>query len=373
MSASKEKIVQYLNEAHAMEQGLTRVLQAQIGVAPRGRFRQGLEQHLRETQGHAKRVRSRLSELEYARNPVQLGIGVVQSVVGQAVGLGKAPVDLLRGTGGDEKLLKNAKDACAAESLEIATYTALERLADSVGDERTAELSRAIRTDEERMLERLLDELPTLTEEMVESEIRGEDSFALSETGAADNARAAGRAAKRTVKRTAKRARSSAKAAGTSAKRRGASAKRGSGRPARSAARSSGKGTGATQRRSGATQRRSGATQRRSGATQRRSGATQSRSGTTQRGSGATQSRSGATQRRSGTTQSRSGATQSSPPSSERAREPWTGYDDLNAGEVRTALDKASEERARRVGSYEKAHEDRTALVEKTERDLATS
>ena len=47
-------------------------------------------------------------------------------------------------------MLKNAKDACATEELEIATYTALERLAAKVGDEQTANLAESIRADEER-------------------------------------------------------------------------------------------------------------------------------------------------------------------------------------------------------------------------------
>ena len=48
----------------------------------------------------------------------------------------------MRGTGGEEKVLKNAKDACATEALEIATYTAIERLARAVGDDKTAEAGR---------------------------------------------------------------------------------------------------------------------------------------------------------------------------------------------------------------------------------------
>jgi len=47
--------------------------------------------------------------------------------------LAKTPLDLIRGTGGEEKVLKNAKDACATEALEIATYTALEHVARAVG------------------------------------------------------------------------------------------------------------------------------------------------------------------------------------------------------------------------------------------------
>jgi hypothetical protein len=58
----------------------------------------------------------------------------------------------MRGSSGEEKILKNAKDACAAEALEIATYAALERLAGRVGDRRTADLAGSIRADERRML-----------------------------------------------------------------------------------------------------------------------------------------------------------------------------------------------------------------------------
>ena len=39
-------------------------------------------------------------------------------------------------------MLKNAKDACATEALEIATYTAIERLAKAVGDDETAQAGR---------------------------------------------------------------------------------------------------------------------------------------------------------------------------------------------------------------------------------------
>ena len=37
------------------------------------------------------------------------------------IALARMPLDLARRTGGAEKVLKNAKDACAAEVLEIAT------------------------------------------------------------------------------------------------------------------------------------------------------------------------------------------------------------------------------------------------------------
>ena len=43
MSQSEQKVVQYLNEAHASELGLVQVLQAQIAMTPRGSYRSALE------------------------------------------------------------------------------------------------------------------------------------------------------------------------------------------------------------------------------------------------------------------------------------------------------------------------------------------
>ena len=56
MSTSDQKVMQYLNEAHAIELALVRVLQSQIAMAPRGSYRDGLERHLDETRNHAERV-----------------------------------------------------------------------------------------------------------------------------------------------------------------------------------------------------------------------------------------------------------------------------------------------------------------------------
>src|SRR3954471_14156305 len=155
MSPDTQKVVQYLNEAHATEVALVRVLQSQIAMTPRGTYRSALESHLAETREHAERVQTRLRELGQGRNPLQVLGGIAESVVGQALALAKTPVDLVRGSGGEEKVLKNAKDACATEALEIATYTSIEQLANSVGDERTAKLAASIRKDEEKMLERV--------------------------------------------------------------------------------------------------------------------------------------------------------------------------------------------------------------------------
>jgi len=189
MSKAEQKVVQYLDEAHASEIGLVSVLRSQIAMTPRGSYRDGLEKHLAETQEHARRIRKRAAELGQGRNPVQAFVGFAEMLIGQSVALGKTPFDLLRGSGGEEKVLKNAKDACATEALEIATYIALERLATRIADEQTAKLAASIRGDEERMLERIMREIPKLTDAVVGADVEAEPSYDITTTGAADTMR----------------------------------------------------------------------------------------------------------------------------------------------------------------------------------------
>src|ERR1700709_1700311 len=118
MPAAPQKILPHLQEAHASETGLVQDLQAQIAMTPRGGYRSLLETHLRETRDHAARLTTRMNELGRSSNPLQVVGGIAQDVVGQMLAVGRAPFMLVRGGGGDEKVLKNAKDACAAEALE---------------------------------------------------------------------------------------------------------------------------------------------------------------------------------------------------------------------------------------------------------------
>src|SRR5687767_5452667 len=129
-------------------------------------------------------------------------VGVSASVFGQVFALVKTPFDLVRGSGGEEKVLKNAKDACATEALEVATYTAIERMARSAGDDETAELAASIRADEEQMLQRILREIPKLTEAVVRADVEGKPSYDVTTTGAADAVREAGAASKDAARKT---------------------------------------------------------------------------------------------------------------------------------------------------------------------------
>jgi ferritin-like metal-binding protein YciE len=196
-STTTTKIIQYLSEAHATELALVRTLQAHIAMTPRGRYRTVLDRHLSETRGQAKAIERRLGELGEGRSLLEstwdATLTLAQGILGQALALSKGPIDVLRGDGGEEKLLKNAKDECATEALEIATYDALEQLARRAGDTATAELASAHRGQEEHMLADLRALIPSLVDDMVRADVGDDGSYDATQTGAADAARDAGR------------------------------------------------------------------------------------------------------------------------------------------------------------------------------------
>ena len=340
MNASQEKVLQYLGEAQGSEQALVRVLQSQIAMTPRGSYRTALEQHLRETSRHAERVAERRRELGQGSNPLTAAVGVVEGVVGQALALGKTPFDLLRGSGGEEKVLKNAKDACASEALEIATYTAIERFADAVGDDETARLAASIRADEEKMLERVLREIPKLTDAVVRAEVKDDPSYDVTKTGAADAVRDAGRTADKTARATGTRAKRTAREARTvpgvaraEGELKGAVASEGDLAIARYDKLTAEEIIGRLADLSQIDLAKIDAYERRN------------------------QDRSTILARID----------------TLRGDEPWPGYDELTAAEVQAVLSEGDDERAQQVRAYERSHKNRAGVLQAAERELANA
>lgn len=213
MPEANQKLLQYLREAHATEQALTRTLEAHVALTPTGTYRSKLDRHLAETREHAEEVEERLRELGEGTNLLRAGVGAAESLVGQVLALSKGPIDVVRGGSTEEKLLKNAKDECAAEALEIATYDALEVLGRSLGDDQTAELAARIRADEERMLAELREEIPRLTEDVVDTELTPEGRYAGTASRAVDAVRAARSVAGEATRKATRRARGAARQA----------------------------------------------------------------------------------------------------------------------------------------------------------------
>ena len=159
------KLVQYLNEAHGKERELETALQAHIAMTTRPPYKKRLQQHLRETKAHAKAVERRIKKLGGD------GTSRVGTAVGKAMAAAKGPLHAVRGSGEQEKMLKNAKTEYFNEHEEIATYLAIETLAEKVGDKETARLARGIRREEERMAKFLEGQIKSLTGAVVQEEV----------------------------------------------------------------------------------------------------------------------------------------------------------------------------------------------------------
>jgi ferritin-like metal-binding protein YciE len=331
MSQSDQKVVQYLGEAHASELALVSVLTSQVAMAPRGSYRDALEKHLDETRTHADRIEERLGELGEARNPFQAFLGFTETVIGQTLALSKTPFDLLRGSGGEEKVLKNAKDACATEQLEIATYTALERLAVKVEDERTAKLAASIRGDEERMLRRVMLEIPKLTDAVVRAEIEDQRSSGKTETSAPAVTREVARRPSKPARQTQ------------------AQAKRASGQ----ARKASGEAQAERQ------QKRSSSARDRLPIPRYRSLSTDA----------VLSELSELSASDLGKIDSHERANRNRPAILSRIRvlrgeEPWAGYDELTVAEVEAVLNEGDYQRAQDVLVYERAHKNRPEVIQ---------
>ncbi len=179
LEAREAKLIQYLNEAYGKEKELETALQAHIAMTSRDAYKKRLKDHLKETKAQAKGLERRIKQLGGkadalpAPGPdvVQEAAGAVVSAANKAVAAAKGPMHALRGTGEQEKMLKNAKTEYFNEAEEIANYNAIETLAEAVGDKDTAKLAKEYRRQEERMSKFLDKTIVALTKEVVKEEI----------------------------------------------------------------------------------------------------------------------------------------------------------------------------------------------------------
>ena len=173
-NARDAKLIQYLNEAYGKEKQLETALQAHISLTTRPPYKKRLQQHLKETKQHAKLLERRVKKLggtPDAGPDIPGPAEAVANLAGRAVAAAQGPLHALRGTGEAEKMLKNAKDEYHEEAEEIANYTSIEALAETVGDKETAKIARGIKREEERMAKFLEKLIPQLTKAVAQEEI----------------------------------------------------------------------------------------------------------------------------------------------------------------------------------------------------------
>lgn len=155
----EEQLVDYLKDAHAMEENVLNMLDSMIGNTQDPEIRGMLEHHHEETEHQCQRLEGCLER--YESNPSQTQEAV--SKMGSAL---KGLVDSVR----DEKAGKNARDAFATEALEIASYELLERWANRAGDAVVAQVARENREEEEAMARKIAANWDRFVDETIREE-----------------------------------------------------------------------------------------------------------------------------------------------------------------------------------------------------------
>jgi ferritin-like metal-binding protein YciE len=142
----RAKLVEYVQNVHAMEQNVLLMLDSIIHTTRDAELAAMFEEHKVETRHHERRLNERLRALG-GLSLTSMGKDLGAIAAAQVKGI----ADLWR----TDKAVRNARDAFVTEHMEIAAYEVLERLAVRVGDTQTAEVARENRAEEEAMAERI--------------------------------------------------------------------------------------------------------------------------------------------------------------------------------------------------------------------------
>ncbi len=251
------KLVRWLGEAHSKEAELEADLTAHITLTQKPAYKKRLQQHLKETRDHKRRVAQRIKQLggPSGQSLILATGSAVGEVAGKTVAAVKGQVGVARAlvTEQAETHMRNATEELREEHVEIALYTRIEAFATVVGDRDTAQLARSIRRDEERMAKYLTAELERLVKDIVRADVPRDQR---------PTARRSSRSSSRSSSSRTRGRTSSSRAPSSGSRSRSASPRSGSARSGSSRSSSSSSSPSSSSRAGGASRTRAGASTR---------------------------------------------------------------------------------------------------------------
>ncbi len=154
MATRTDNLLDWLRDAHAMEQQAEQMLSAQARrLEHYPQLKARIEQHQQETVGQREALALRLEQLGSAHS-------VLKDLGGRLLAFSQA----LGGAVMSDEVVKGAISGYVFEHLEIATYQVIIAAARSAGDTQTEQLAERILAQEQAMAQWMLEHLPHLTE-----------------------------------------------------------------------------------------------------------------------------------------------------------------------------------------------------------------
>ncbi|MEN5139366.1 ferritin-like domain-containing protein [Pseudomonas juntendi] len=154
MATPTENLLDWLRDAHAMEQQAETMLKGQAErLEHYPKLRERIVQHIAETEGQQRLLVECIGRLGGSTSKLKDMAGKLMAF-GQAVG----------GMAMSDEVVKGAMAGYVFENVEIASYTVLVEAATFAGDELTADACRSILKEEIAMAKWLGEHLPEITQ-----------------------------------------------------------------------------------------------------------------------------------------------------------------------------------------------------------------
>jgi Uncharacterized protein conserved in bacteria len=157
MTEPREHLLDWLRDAHAMEQQAEQMLTGQAArIEHYPVLKARIQEHIQETIGQREQLERCIERLGGSPS-------VVKDTMGKVMALGQA----MSGAMVSDEIVKGAMAGYVFEHFEIASYTALVAAARTAGDAETARVCESILQQEIAMAEWLAKHLPEITEEFL--------------------------------------------------------------------------------------------------------------------------------------------------------------------------------------------------------------